>query len=145
MELTTREIIALAKYVGLRLAYEPDDEDELNCEFTLATGDVFANEECTKYYRGNYVYLSEYPEEGYYPLSDKVYEVIPESRVAKAYKRLNGEWPSYSSQYTILVNHPEAGLVAETEAMWKLNGSGCEFICTKKEFKDYGLSLLEDL
>lgn len=145
MELTTREIIELAKFAGLQLAHEPNNEDELEYRYTLANGDVFANDQYTRYHRGNYVYSSEYPEEGCYPLSDKVYEVVPESEIAKAYKRLQGEWPSYSSQYTILVHHPEAGLVTETEAMWKLNSSGCTFICTKEEFKQYGLSLLEGL
>lgn len=145
MELTIREIIELAKFAGIGVSYVPEDEDELNTELTLTTGEVFANDERTKYYKGNYAYLSEYPEEGCYPLSDKVYEVVPESEIAKAYKRLQGEWPSCSSQYTILVHHPEAGLVTETEAMWKLNSSGCKFICTKEEFKRYGLSLLEGL
>jgi hypothetical protein len=73
INLTVKQIMDLANYAGLSCSDGGMDDGDLEYELTIVESGLVAEDDDKKSaYYGAYAYMSEYPEEGCYPLNENI-------------------------------------------------------------------------
>lgn len=87
INLTVKQIMELANFAGLSCSDGGMDDDELEYEVTVVERGLVAEDDSKESaYYGAYCYMSEYPEEGSFPLNENI---ISGDELEKAKESLN--------------------------------------------------------